>query len=440
MNNMLLLRVAIMLVAPAFGGHSEMFGCRRKDCGVAELTDANWGSALATTPHFVMFYAPWCGHCKSLAPKLKAAGKELEKAGVKVGAVDVEPNPRIQALFPDIRGFPTLKFVKAAKGSSSVDYNGPREQDDIVRWSKEQAAKAGVVLVEPAATKRYDELYSFLGRAALDGLPGLLLIASEREAPEWYNKLHASLVKTGDSPEAETRSLLVEARKKSKNFVAPIDAVIADIDAARTAAPLFAAAYANDEATKHHFNVTSALVVFNKLDRKNLYSSTCVVAQLPKTGDLADWARRALDDPDGVAIPQVPKPPSVLAAEARAAKKRGSVRISGPSELESECYAHANCVLAIGQDVSALAHKFSKNNFKFVSLDSDAPPAVALLAGLPPPALVVVKGGKRPRAARVSGDLDAFAKLLDDVLAGQAKFDAFPDKTLPAWDLPDYDL
>ncbi|KAH8052721.1 hypothetical protein JL721_10845 [Aureococcus anophagefferens] len=86
---------------------------------------------------------------------MKVAAKKLKGSGVGIGAVDVEPNSGIQAMFPDIRGFPSLKYVRSGKNSAktAIDYNGPREADDIERWTKEQFKKYGGALAEPAAAK-----------------------------------------------------------------------------------------------------------------------------------------------------------------------------------------------------------------------------------------------------------------------------------------------
>ena len=53
------------------------------------LTDASFESTVFGSRDiwFVEFYAPWCGHCKSLEPEWNAAATAL-KGSVKFGKVD----------------------------------------------------------------------------------------------------------------------------------------------------------------------------------------------------------------------------------------------------------------------------------------------------------------------------------------------------------------
>lgn len=57
---------------------------------VVLLNSRNWQQEVMKSDELWMveFYAPWCGHCKNLAPHWEAAAKQM-KGVVKFGAVDM---------------------------------------------------------------------------------------------------------------------------------------------------------------------------------------------------------------------------------------------------------------------------------------------------------------------------------------------------------------
>jgi len=83
----------------------------------------------------VEFYAPWCGHCKTLAPKFEEAAKKLAgNKNIVLAKIDATANevPSVQ-----IKGFPTLKFYPSNKKSAPIDFEGDREVEGIIKWLKE---------------------------------------------------------------------------------------------------------------------------------------------------------------------------------------------------------------------------------------------------------------------------------------------------------------
>lgn len=84
----------------------------------------------------VEFYAPWCGHCKQLAPKYEALAKRLaHNKKIVIAKCDSTAN-EIPGI--NIKGFPTLKYFPGNKKESGpVDYDGGREEEDFFKWLKE---------------------------------------------------------------------------------------------------------------------------------------------------------------------------------------------------------------------------------------------------------------------------------------------------------------
>jgi protein disulfide-isomerase A1 len=94
------------------------------------------------------FYAPWCGHCKALAPAYEELAEKLSGSeNLVIAKMDATAN-EVDYEGLNVRGFPTLYFFPASKDGSPkvpVEFDGSRDVDGFVSFLQKNAVNPVVV-------------------------------------------------------------------------------------------------------------------------------------------------------------------------------------------------------------------------------------------------------------------------------------------------------
>ena len=88
----------------------------------------------------LLFYAPWCTHCKELSPKYEEVAKKLRNNNPKllIARIDGSQND-VENI--SISGFPTIMFFPGnRKDKNPIEYKGRRTTEDIIAFIKENSA------------------------------------------------------------------------------------------------------------------------------------------------------------------------------------------------------------------------------------------------------------------------------------------------------------
>ena len=119
---------------------------------VTVLTKDNFANHLENNEYvLVKFYAPWCGHCKKLAPhyeKLSTDGVD----GVSVTKVDATVETEL-AKEHGVKGYPTLKWFI---NGTEYDFKGGRDFDTMNAFLKKATGEWAAFITSN------EELSSFL--------------------------------------------------------------------------------------------------------------------------------------------------------------------------------------------------------------------------------------------------------------------------------------
>ena len=104
-----------------------------KDTSVILLNKDNFEKEVIKSDSLwlILFYAPWCGHCRAFHPQFEKLAKST-KGLFKIGAVNCEEERDLAGKYK-IDGFPTVLFFGEDK-TKTEEYDGDRKADKIVEY------------------------------------------------------------------------------------------------------------------------------------------------------------------------------------------------------------------------------------------------------------------------------------------------------------------
>lgn len=117
------------IIIPSFDKQLEKAGIRtiRQD-SADELK-----SLLHSKPKtFLVFYAPWCGHCQRLLPELVLMNERLG-SDCQIVAVDATKNKKLSSLF-NVLGYPTIYKINGSDYSKRSQFSGQRTVEEMKKF------------------------------------------------------------------------------------------------------------------------------------------------------------------------------------------------------------------------------------------------------------------------------------------------------------------
>jgi len=106
--------------------------------GEGNMIESMTGSMNGGDSEIVLFFAPWCGHCKRMMPAWESLGPQV--GNVKVNKVDCDANQDL-AKNNGVQGYPTvIYFANGMSAGNGEVYDGDRDADSLRNWISAKGA------------------------------------------------------------------------------------------------------------------------------------------------------------------------------------------------------------------------------------------------------------------------------------------------------------
>ena len=108
-----------LLLASSAEAKVDVFSSATFDANVVASNDQMW---------LVYFFAPWCGHCKRLAPVVEEVAELPEFAKIRCAKVDCTVDKALCSRY-NVSGYPSIFFMQ---GGRTWDYKGSRTKPGLL--------------------------------------------------------------------------------------------------------------------------------------------------------------------------------------------------------------------------------------------------------------------------------------------------------------------
>lgn len=152
----------------------------------------------------VTFYAPWCGHCKTMVDDFKQAATTLKESGIRVAAIDGQQSPTVAQQL-GVRGYPTIMWLHLEPPKEGTEkevlrigmYEGARNAASFVEFAKAASASTKLKSNLPQGAASEEP------KAAADEPPAEAPKAEEAKAEGGGEALADAAVKTSSASKSK---------------------------------------------------------------------------------------------------------------------------------------------------------------------------------------------------------------------------------------------